>query len=274
MPVFTATDFVYNNKRASDFGCIIAYGGDGIDGEYQIGTPVQPLLQSLSRRSKVYNLGIEKENNGALEFELSFYKVDYVPFNAYERDMIATWLLSDHTFKPLQMLQDDMSDLYYNCYFKALKYIVIGGSTYGFVATAVCDSSFAWKNEETVEIINKADTNGLFPSITEFDLYNISSDINLTTPILIEVDMGNNTNEFKVTNISNNNEFFEFKNLVVGDKVKIDDLYSIECITRPNTIIVDNFNGEFMKLVNGLNKIKVDGEIKRIKIVYQGNKMI
>lgn len=272
--VFSGYEFVYNNISSGKFGLSIAYLEGTIPQNNMLSPPVKPILRKLPNRSKVYLCGTEVEDNGVFSFKLSFMRPQGNPIKSDERDMISNWLFSNHTFKPLKIIQDDMNSVYYNCFFTNVEYLFLGDDIYGFETEVVCDAPYAWKNPQTAEIINTPTANGVYQNRTELQVYNLSSDHNLLMPKLLEIDLADNNNYVKVTNISNNNEFFELKDLVVGDKIRIDDTYCIECVTRPNTIIVDNFFGEFLKLKNGINKIQVDGAIKRIKIKYQSGRKI
>lgn len=253
---------------------MIAYINGNTSEENPLSVPVNVITHKLPRRSKVYQLGTELGDDGVFSFQISFIREQANPIMADERDAIAHWLTSDFTYRPLRIIQDDMCSIYYNCYFQNLSYITIDGYANGFTATVICDAPFAWKNPQTKEKINQPISEGRYPNITQLQIYNISSDHNLTIPKLIEIDLGENSNGVKVVNLSNNNEYFEFHDLVYGERIKIDDLYCIESVNRPNSVIVDNFSGEFLKLINGLNKLRIEGEIKRFKIVYQSGKKI
>lgn len=269
MAAFWGYEFMYDNTLSSKFGLYIAdINNSGAD-EQLLSAPVNYTVKKIPNRSKVYHIGVEVDGNGTYEFELSFFREADNPILASERNAIAHWLSGGFKFKQLKIIQDDMCSAYYNCYFKNIRYHAITGYANGFSATVVCDAPFAWGNPKTIEKHFVKNANDQYPNITELQLYNLSSDHNLTVPQLIEIDLGENENEFKIINTSNNNEFFEFKNLVVGDKIRINDLYIIECLTRPNTVIVDNFYGEFLRLINGVNNIRIEGQIKRFKIIWQ-----
>lgn len=242
--------------------------------ENPLSTSVNFVTHKLPRRSKVYQLGTELGEDGVFSFQISFLRAQDDPIMAGERDAIAHWLSGDFRYQPLRIIQDDMCSIYYNCYFQNLSYISVDGYANGFTATVVCDAPFAWKNPQMKEKINQPISEGRYPSTTQLQAYNISSDHNLTIPKLIEIDLGENSNGVKVVNLSNNDEYFEFHDLDYGERIRIDDLYCIESLDRPNTIIVDNFTGEFLKLINGINRLQIEGEIKRIKIVYQSGKKI
>lgn len=274
MATFFGSEFMYNGTLSSRFGLMIAYINSSSGEEHAMSPAVNLVSYKLPRRSKVYQLGAEIEGDGTFEFQISFFRKQDQPIMASERDAISKWLCSDFSFKPLRIIQDDMSSVYYNCFFKSLRYVAFAGYANGFVADVVCDAPFAWKNRKVKEKINSSVSPGYYPDVTNIELYNTSSDHNLTIPSLIEVDLGENSTGFKLTNLSNHSEFFEFRNLVVGEKIRIDDLYCIESVTRPNTIIVDCFSGEFLRLINGINRIVINGQIKRIKIAYQSGRKI
>lgn len=271
MAVFTGEEFMYNGVASSKFGLTIGYIDDTSNSENTLSTNTEIITQKLPRRSKVYRLG--SVANEPLTFTLSFFRNS--PIYPDEREAIAHWLTSSTEFKKLQIIQDNMNTVYYNCYFNELKYIVFSAQAYGFTATVICDAPFAWKKSQFVEKKNEMISEGIYPNTTSFNIYNISSDSNMTRPTAIIVELGENCNSFKLINQSNNNEYFEFDNLVVGEKIHINcDLQIIESLTRPNTIIVDKFSGEFLELINGLNKITVEGQIKYIRIDYQSGRKV
>lgn len=274
MATFFGSEFMYNGTLSSRFGLKIAYVNSSSGEEHMVSPTVNLISCKLPRRSKVYQLGTEVEGDGIFQFQISFFREQDKPISANERDIISQWLFSDFSFKPLRIIQDDMCSIYYNCFFKSLRYVAFGGYAHGFVADVVCDAPFAWKNRKLKEKVNAPVSPGYYPDTTNIDLYNTSSDHNLTIPSLIEVDLGENSTGFRLTNLSNNSEFFEFKNLIAGEKIRIDDLFCIESVTHPNTVIIDCFSGEFLRLINGINRIVINGQIKRIKIAYQSGRKI
>lgn len=271
MAVFTGYEFMYDNILSSRFDLTIGYIKSTSGSENILSTSTEIVTQKLNRRSKVYSLGVV--SNEQLTFNISFFR-EY-PISPDERDTIANWLTNKSTFKRLQIIQDDMNSIYYNCYFSDLKYVVFSAQAYGFTATAICDAPFAWKNMQQSKKENITGIDGNYPEITLMDIYNISSDTNLTRPKSIIIELGENSNSFKLTNISNDNEYFQFTNLSNGEKIFIDcDLEIIESLTNPNKIIIDNFTGEFLKLINGINKLKIEGQIKSISLSYQSGRKV
>lgn len=269
LSVFVGNDFTYGNISSSMFGVKILYLNNDFNEENLLSSSVEILSCSLPRRSNVFQIGVGYSSHQAFEFEISFFREQEKPFDTYERNIISQWLTGDMSFKPLRIIQEDMTPFYYNCYFKDLKYISVDGNANGFKATVVCDAPFAWKAPTVFEKIVKPLYGNIYPDSLDFDLYNQSSDHNLTIPELIEIDLGENNSSVAVENRSNNGSVFRFNNLLPGDKIRIDGLHMMECTNRPNSIIVDLFSGDFLELVNGINKIHVTGQIKRIKIIWK-----
>lgn len=270
MAVFMGYEFMYDNVLSSKFELTIAYSDSTSDSENTMTTNVEFITQKLPRRSRVYHLGTVA--NEPLSFQVSFFRD--TPIYADERDAISHWLTGSGKFKKLQIIQDDMSCVYYNCYFNELKYISFSAKAYGFTATVVCDAPFAWKSPQFIEKVNQPITENVYPDITNMNIYNICSDSNLT-PAKIVIELGENNNEVRITNLSNNAEFFQFKDLINGETISIDSDYGIiQSLTRPNSVIIDNFSGEFLMFINGLNKIQVEGQVKKIRIDYQSGRKI
>lgn len=179
--------------------------------------------------------------------------------------------------KQLRIIQDDMNSIYFNCYFSKIDWTNIRNVGYGFRAEIVCDAPFAWKNKITVKKINKSTgqvgSSFLYPNQTDLIIINSSTDY---TPVIpnIHIKLGDNNNKVKVTNKSNQNQWFEIKGLQNGEEISISENLIIESISNPNKIIVDLFSGEFLELIQGRNEILIDGQIKEASIFFNPSKMI
>lgn len=248
-----ATDFLFDNNRASDFGLMIgsfdseistATGGDI---EYTV------VKSPNSDRFEFYG----SQLNTVITWNFSIVKNpclnnDSCYFTQYEESQIAQWLLKQDGYRWFQFDQDGYRDVYYKVYINMLPH-QIGGKTVGFDLNVVSDCGYGYSEE----IFKKYTFNKDKPIRLD-----VHSDINsYILPHIILNGMGT----FYISNQSDlPQKYTKLEN--VNNEIKLDSNDDmIEGISSPN-----DFNWYFLRLVNGVNHIVTDSENDiNIKIIYR-----
>lgn len=248
-----ATDFLFDNQRASDFGCMICSFDGGA--ETASGGEIEYNVVKAPNRDKYTFYGVKEISVIKWKFSIckNPCKNDNLRFNQYEESMIAKWLMKTDGYKTFQFDQEGYEDIFY----KVIIYIVphqIFGETVGFdlEVTSNCNYGF------TDTIIKKANISHSTPLIL-----NIHSDLN--TYIFPYVKIINGMGDFYIKNNSDRlQKATELEN-VVNEIVIDSDTDMVYGIQKPN-----DFNWNFLRLVDGINTIitNSDSDIE-IEIRYR-----
>ncbi len=254
-----ATDFLFDNNRASDFGLMIgsfnnetltATGGDI---EYNIvKTPDRDTFDFYGAQLNTvitWNFSIVK--NPCLSNDQS------PCFSQYEESQIAQWLLKQDGYRWFQFDQKGYEDVYYKVHINMLPYQT-GGKTVGFNLMVTSDCGYGYSEE----IIKKYTINKDNPIRLD-----IHSDINSYILPLLEL---NGTGNFYISNNSDlsqnklNGKATDLQNITKTIMMN-SSTNTISGISSPN-----DFNWYFLRLVNGVNHIVTDSENNiDIKFTYR-----
>lgn len=249
-----ATDFLFDNNRASDLGLMIgsfnnelptAAGGDI---EYNIvKTPNRDTFDFYGAQLNTFitwNFSIVK--NPCLSNDQSPY------FSQYEESRIAQWLLKQDGYRWFQFDQKGYQDVYYKVHINMLPR-QIGGKTVGFDLTVTSNCGYGYSEEIFKEYtINKDKPIRL----------DIHSDIN--SHILPHITL-NGMGTFYISNKSDLPRKYTKLEHINGEIILSCDDDMIEGISSPN-----DFNWYFLRLVNGVNHIVTDSQNDiNIKIIYR-----
>lgn len=252
-----ATDFLFDNKRASDLGLMIC----SFDGDFQTasGGEIEYNIVKTPNRDRFTFYGAQF--NSAITWNFSICKNpcnnSSLSFNQYEESMVAKWLLKTDGYGLFQFDQEGYEDINYNVYFQIAPH-QIGGQTVGFDLVATSDCAYGFSN-----IISRKSTINIANPLKLI----IHSDINVY--ILPHVRI-NGTGNFYISNDSDlsqnaiSDKAAEFKN--ISRKIVMDsDTDTISGLASP-----DDFNWYFLRLVDGTNIITTNSESDvEIEIQYR-----
>lgn len=249
-----ATDFLFDNQRASDFGCIIcsfdggAETASGGEIEYNV---VKPPNQD---KHTFYGAQFDSVITWSFSICKNPCKNDNLHFDQYEESMIAKWLIRTDGYKQFQFNQDGYEDIFYNVYVN-MSPRQIAGRTIGFDLEVTSDCAYGFSDI----ITRKADINFSTPLTL-----NVHSDV--YTYLLPYVRI-NGTGNF---NIRNDNDKLQkettLKNISLSQEIIMDsDTDEVSGLASPN-----DFNWHFLRLVDGINTITTDSETDiKIEIQYR-----
>lgn len=250
MSSFNAFDFIFDDIPSHIYDLQIISFEDGGLFSGVGSSNVKIITQKVLRKSKPYYLGRTQEP--VLQFPLTFGSVNEI--DAIDRDLISAWLFGRSGYKKLYILQDDLQNIYFNCFLTNPEPLYIGGINYAFACQVVCDSPFAYGPERTVEQLNP-------DSLYTLSIYNSSSEDDYIYPNLEVV-----TNIFgvdtkatlRLKNLDDNNRITRFISLPSDDTININnDLQIISSAQGYSSDILQNFNKKWLRLVPGQNRFSV-----------------
>lgn len=253
-----ATDFLFDNQRASDLGLMIcSFNGDietASGGEIEYNAIKTPGSDTFS----IYG----SQLNSVIVWNFSICKIPHANtspyFDPYEESQVVKWLLNMKGYKTLQFNQPEYEDIFYQAYFNITPHQV-AGQTIGFdlVATSNCAYGFS-------DIIKRK---SILNSSAPLRLH-IRSDVN--TYILPKVKI-KGTGNFKINNYSDENlqhsiltKALEFQNIT--KEIMMDsEMDIITGLSSPS-----DFNWHFLRLIDGKNIITTGSESNiEIEIQYR-----
>ena len=245
-----ATDFLFDNHRASDFGLMIcSFDGNtepASGGEIEYNTVKPPGSDRFSFYGAQFNSAIEWHFSICKDPNLS--RNPY--FTQYEESKTAKWLLPSDGYKLFSFSQEGYEDIFYYAYVNMTPHQILG-QTVGFDLTVTSDCAYGF----TGIITQKAILNKSAPSLE----FHIQSDVN--TCILPRIRI-KSTGNFHISNV---NDFGHpetiFKNLPADQSLEFimnsdtDTIFIQKAGVTAPLPDPNMFNWHFLRLVNGKNQI-------------------
>lgn len=96
------------------------------------------------RSATQHVLNVVQDQTLSFDVEITFDD----PTDIYGLTRVKTWLTSPFNFKKLYICAEGLERYYYNCYFVLNEDLIYNGGYRGVTATVVCDSPFAYRNEQ------------------------------------------------------------------------------------------------------------------------------
>lgn len=243
-----STDFIFNNINSRSMGqFLIKMGPGSITSPFFGGQTIQET--QVPNKIIPYHFGTEKE---PLEFTIEVSPLDE-KWTPEKRSALAKWLIYE-TYKPFQTV-DDMNKLYYAIVTAAPNFELYGGR--GFIPitfrtnspyawTPVQERSFVITEPTTITIDNMSNINKKFRPVIEFTLTGATS--------------SSADRDITFENISNGGKITKFTGLELKEQIGLDNENEIILTGKTNSKPFTKFNGTWLELVNGENKIKVTGK--------------
>ncbi len=207
--------------------------------------------------------------NSMFEFEvelISEHRLDQHLSDIY------SWLLNQPGFRKLTVDDNGSGEnYYYNCVFTNASYIsetgIDGWGIYGIRATMKCDSTFLWKD---VEFTYSSDE---LKSIVSHE--NRSDVQEYTYPTLI-IKTGNTGGEIAVQNVSDRNRLTKFTDTLPKDTLTLSFFPALvtSYLNDNAALTYEAFNKNFFRLLHGINKIGITGDIAEITLRYKTGRLV
>lgn len=199
-----------------------------------------------------------------LEFDFTIGSYNYI--NGQTRHAIESWLIGRSTYLPLRIVQDDISDITYNCIITKSNNIYVGNLNYGLNVHVRCDSPFAKSIQPT---LTKTYAGGL--STENFIYLNDSSYNGYNLP-LITFTMDATATYFSLINTSDNNREFRFDTLAPLETITVDNDREMITSSISGQLRMSNFNKNFFRTIQGVNNLTLSGYITNFTLDATFNK--
>lgn len=248
--MFKSLDFTYDGKSSTDYGLVLASLGKSGTGTAPLGVPFIIEEAKVKSNPKPFFYGVEVGPKLSFEVEMIYISPDP---NKPEltRQTIASilkWLLKKE-YKEFRVIDEDYSNIIYNCIFTEPEQIQYDNSTYGLKFTVVCDRPYGFRKQTITKQITTSGT----INISNLGFYN--DDIYPE----IEIQMGAGGGNISLVNTSDGNRNFAFTGLAGNEIVYVNnqrqEIYSSNSVNR-NT----NFNFNWFRIApKPVNAIAVTG---------------
>ena len=264
---FYACKFTFNEVSCEAYDLEMYNIGSTSAGEASLASTPSIIEETIGQNWKPYFYGVQFKNklSFSLVFGLNEERLESRQFlTRTEIHNISTWLTGYTGYKKLTIDQEDMSDYYYKCMISGLEVIGSNGEQYGFKATAICDSPYAY--------YDAAETKKSVSAGTRLKIYNSSA---LHVPIYPKIVINNNNSEsLSIINMreSIDDDMSTAPAFTLGDIPSNVKKMIVDCSTcviqaydvDSNPVSVDLYDGESVmhwpRLYRGNNIFVVSGE--------------
>lgn len=260
--MITGNTFTYNGKSSEPYGLRFLIIDTNVNKE--IGGVLE---YTTFKNNKAPNITIQDANyNSTFEIEVEMISEHKLDNNIRE---IYDWILNQPNFKKLYI--DNNDDFYYNCIFTSAEYIDgctnEGYGIYGIKATMKCDSTFMWKDVEYTYSASE-----LSNVVTH---ENISDVRGYTFPTLI-IKTGTSGGNITVQNVSDNNRLTTFTGTLANNTITLSYYPTLvsSYLNNNDVLVYESFNKKFFRLLQGINKIGIVGDISEIVLKYKIGRLV
>lgn len=250
---FYGRSFMYDGVASETFNLYIMDIDSNAINQSMASSSMDIKEQKVFRRPTPYFLGATPSPK--LQFEFSAYSEDEIDADTFQ--LISKWLFSSRIYKKLQIDQEDIRNIYFNCIFVDPKIVRVGNIIKGFTATVVCDSPYAWLSPRTVTYTYTD------PNINDspINFYNASDDAGAYLyPDSLIITMNSFGGTCDIVNQSDTNRLFYLFNLSPNEVITMNcNLQTISSSTGLKRL--GNFNKNYLRLVPGINRLFLSGNV-------------
>lgn len=215
--------------------------------------------QKIYRRSSPYFYGASP--SPVLSFPMSAFSQDEITADFFA--LIQKVFFSSRTYKKLQILQDDVAEIYFDCILNDPKIIRVGNLLRGISFTVDCSSPFAFCFPKTTTYTYTT------PVVDNTVVFNNSSDdIGAYLYPSNIITMNSFGGDIVITNLSDSNRVFQFTGLSANEVITIDN--SLQTLTSSTGLKrLSTFNNHYLRLIPGVNNLKIQGSVASVTITCQ-----
>ena len=256
---FTGAEFIYDGVSSINWDLrIITFDTSG-KSEEESGIESVLATDVIYRKSKVNYYG--RSHNTPLSISMTVGS--FTPVSMDDLSLIKGWLLGSSNFVPLQIVQDDMSGIYYNAIITKATDTHVGNFAYAMNLSIQCDAPWAWEEEKT---LNKNYISGGV-EIDSFSFYCDSVDQDYLYPT-IQFTLNGIGTEFSLYNATDNNRLFKFTGLLAGETITA-NCYDKILTSSTGLYRLSTFNKNWFRLLQKDNIISLIGAISNFQMTYQ-----
>jgi phage-related protein len=253
---FYAKNFTFDDIPSEFYNLYLGeYNGSG-EAITAASSDVSLLTQKLFRKPVPLFWGAE--STPVLSFPVSVYCPGEL--TADEFSNVSAWLFGQMNYKELRICQNDMQEVYFNCFLTSPQIVREGNLIRGMTFTVVCDAPWGWKQSKTY-------TYGTYGGYTINEtvyLLNESANNGYTYPSSLIVTGNIFGGTATITNVSDASRQFIYT-LSPSEVVTIDcenQIMTSTLVTYP----IASFNLNFLRLIRGYNQLQFTGNITSVSI--------
>lgn len=266
---FYANTFIFNDVPSEFHNLYIGELGGSGEATTAASSDVTLLTQKIYRRPVPLFYGAEQMP--VLQFTLSMYSPAEITAGDFSE--ISTWLFGQNNYKKLRICQNDMQEVYYNCFLTAPQLTRIGNTIQAITCTVTCDAPWGWKEEENIILNYDPDQYSVYDDIL---INNESANGFYTYPTSLVIRANVFGETVTIRNVTDSNRDF-----IYGEINNIPPTYLLpyeilsinnDLQTISSTLVtypLENFNKNFLRLVQGTNNLIITGGIQELSLKYQ-----
>ena len=266
---FNARTFVYDGIPSETYNLNISSGlSSSVVNAVELNTngsnDVKLLTENILRRPTEYLYFAQQYPT--LEFDASITANSEL--TSQDANLCQKWLFGRQVYKPMQIMQFDMQNIFFNCFLIKPKILRVGNEIVGFDFTVHCDTPFGAKTFPQTLSYDYGDD----VASASFKFFN-DSDNNYYSYPSLSITMNNIGGNITLTNVQDNNRQFQLTGLLANEVITINN--DLQIITSSLGLQrLGNFNLNWFRLLPNLNTILVQGNISNLSMTYYFDKKI
>jgi len=256
---FYGRTFIYDDVPSENYGLFISDIDASAVNRTMGNTSVEIYEKKLFRRATPYFYGATPSKK--LSFKFSSFSEDELTGDDFE--LVQKWLFGSKTYKKFQVVQEDMQQVYFNAIMNDPEIVRVGNMIMGFTCNVECDSPFAYLFPKTTTY---SYTGSTVDSVEEF--YNASDDADSYLYPKLVITVNSFGGDVTIRNLSESSRSSVFTSLSPNEVITIDS--SFQTISSSTGLKrLSNFNKKFLRLVPGLNRLRVQGNVASVVMTTQ-----
>jgi phage-related protein len=260
---FYGAEVIYDGVPSSFYDLRIMNFESG-DIDSPAGSDMEIYEKYIIRKSRANYFG--RSLNTPLEFDLTLASVD--PIDGSTRNAIQKLFLGRDSYKPFQIVQDDVANVVFYVLFTSATNKYIGNIQRAITLHGRCDSPYGRTFPKTLSYTFTGNNTINY----DFSFYNASADSDYLYPI-VEFGLNAVGNNFQLTNITDNNRIFLFTGIQPNETITVDN-FRQTVVSDTGLLRLNAFNKNFFRLLPGNNILNIQSGIGTFSMTYTLNKNI
>ena len=249
---YGALNFIFDGVPSEKFNLFLCNINETGAKTYDGGGTVKVHTDKTPSMDYNYVMGVEYDE--VFEFKMTFGSMEAK--DKFDISLINNWLIGHSEYKKLQILQHDMTNVYYNCILNDYKVVSFANYTYAFECTVICDRPWALGNTRRFKY-NKLGT----------IIHNNGSHTNRMTYPILKFTTNAPDASLSIINESNGGWETKFEGLSDGETIIVDN--QLQKISSSLGLYrLGNFNKHWLELLPRTNRLIVTGNVDEIIIEY------
>jgi hypothetical protein len=253
--MFSASSFIFNGIPSEFYNLYIGYSGKDSkagagESEEPASNDISLLTQKIYRRPSPLLYGVEQIP------VLSFYLSMYIPNGGLDEQAfskVSGWLFGNMQYGTLRICQNDMTDIYFRCFFTKPQTNRYGNFIRALNSTVVCDAPWGWRSPKTYNYswLNTYDISQVI------NFYNETDNNYYTYPTKLVITANSFGGNITITNATDNGR--QFVLTAAPYEVITFNCFDQTVSSSINPLPLQNFNGNWLRLLKGVNLLNVTG---------------